>query len=100
MTQHIALPVRLIDGDLNICQQDTPVEIASSALAVLRTPRGHLRHRPDLGLEPQHLVQGGANPEQIRQALERHEPRAAQAAITTGPVSVQQVVRAVLDGDR
>lgn len=72
---HLRLPFRLTGGHLQVVEQDSDEDVERCVENALRFPLGSRIEEPTFGLQPQEFKQGGADPEQVRLAVEKWEPR-------------------------
>lgn len=76
---HLAVPIRLLNGEFATVQQDTLEEVRQCVLACLQTPRGSRIDAPEYGIPTTLLFsQGDREPNiaSILAAVEDSEPRA------------------------
>lgn len=73
---HLKMPLTVVDGRALAVEQDSDEEILQAAETVLRYEIGHRVDLPDFGLSDQAFRQGGADREEVREAIEAWEPRA------------------------
>ena len=90
---HLELPVRRgAGGALVAVEQDTLDDIASCTRLILSTPPGTIDTNPELGVPE--LAFMPSDPDAIRAAVERFEPR-ADVLVSEDPARVSDLVREV-----
>lgn len=96
--EHWSFPFRLAaDGTVATCQQEDDNEIESSMATTILWPAGTRQLNPDFGTPDQAFLNGGADLDEIRNALMINEPRATEA-ITQDDSQLAQFVSAVTVG--
>lgn len=75
-TPALKLPFKFREDGADVVEQDTLDEIHQGVVATLRTPLGHFEDNPGFGLPDQALKKGGADLEEIEEAVIDADPRA------------------------
>jgi phage baseplate assembly protein W len=84
MARNLAYPFRFVNGRAVTVERDSSAEIQGNVEAILRTPLGARIEVPDYGIPDMAFKTGGPVAEPIREAIERHEPRARFNAYADG----------------
>ncbi len=75
-TPHLQWPVRIETGRLAVVEQDTFDDVAQCVKIIASTPLGGASWDPQLGVRGLLYGEGGADPDETYEAVERSEPRA------------------------
>ena len=79
VSEHLTWPLTVGDSGLLVtAPQNSDMEIASCMAVVLLWPQGTRDTDPEFGIADQVGLQGGASLAELRTALARYEPRAAE----------------------
>lgn len=81
---HLAYPLRLSAGRLEVVEQDTVEDVRQCVYVLLRTPRGARPLAPDVGIDDPTFT-GGVDAPELAAELERQEERAEIEISTGGP---------------
>lgn len=77
--EHLTYPLQVgADGALVTAQQGSDAEIESCMAVALKWPLGTRETDPDFGVPEEAFLTGGADLDEIRQALIHGEPRATE----------------------
>lgn len=80
--EHLAFPLRLGPGGFLVTvDQDSDAEIAGCMATILLWPQGTRELDPEFGLPDQSFLDGGADLDEIREALLTQEPRAIESVV-------------------
>jgi phage baseplate assembly protein W len=75
---HFAFPFKFTAaGPAAVVEQDTPQDVTACVVAILSYPAGSRADVPTFGLPDQSFRTGGANLQEVREALNEWEPRAS-----------------------
>lgn len=91
---HLALPLRLRGSSLAAVEQDTPEEVATAVEVVLRYTPGDFDVDPAFGTPSQLFRQGGADVQEILDAVARYEPR-VDALVTEDDSELRDLISRV-----
>jgi hypothetical protein len=76
MADHFALPFTLgSNGAFATVDQDSDEDVMACVTVILRSRVGYRDDRPELGITDPTFTQGGADLEEIRDAISQFEPR-------------------------
>lgn len=96
--EHLLYPFSVgANGFVVTADQDSDAEIQSCMAVILSWPLGTRETDLEFGLEDQEGLQGGADLDEIRQALALYEPRAIEQ-ITQDPAALANFVSSVRVG--
>jgi hypothetical protein len=72
---HISFPVELAGGRIAEVEQDSDREVGGCIAVILGWPIGTRPDLPDFGVPVESFLSGGPDLQEIRQAVQRSEPR-------------------------
>jgi phage baseplate assembly protein W len=88
-------PFQIVNGRAGTVEQDSPEDVLQCVETIMRFRRGQRPDAPDFGVPDQAHRQGGADPAEVLDAIERFEPRAHRVAaeLETDLAGLMQIVR-------
>lgn len=93
---HFDLPFRLgRDGSFTVNEQGSDADIQACMLSIVSQRVGYRDDRPELGVHDPVHRQGGADLEEVRQAIDEFEPRAHEL-ISREPTLLNSLVDTVI----